>query len=118
MSGYIGYYAGLKMYDYPGLSSREVVDVRRRLHAESYGKLIAALRPEWLVPRPGDSRRIWADSPELLPGRRHPDSIHELVKVFDHSREVAAAPVQFERWCLRVDQCFELYHRRAAGPAL
>ena len=29
--GYIGYFSGLKMYDFPGLCSKEMVAVRRRL---------------------------------------------------------------------------------------
>src|SRR6185312_4860456 len=29
--GYIGYFSGLKMLDYPGLASKEMVEVRKRL---------------------------------------------------------------------------------------
>ena len=49
--GYIGYYSQLKMYDYPGMSSPEVVEARRRL-GENWANLIPALKPRWLVLRP------------------------------------------------------------------
>jgi hypothetical protein len=49
--GYIGYFSGLKTYDYPGLSSPEVVRVIRG-GARTYPEVIAALRPQWLVLRP------------------------------------------------------------------
>ncbi|HVU23236.1 MAG TPA: hypothetical protein VHE13_03860 [Opitutus sp.] len=51
--GYIGYYSQLKTYDYPGLSSPEVVAA---IHsgARRFTEVIARLHPTWLVLRPGE----------------------------------------------------------------
>ena len=54
--GYIGYFSQLKTYDFPGLSSREVVATVRG-GAKSYVALIAALRPKWIVLRPTEAAR-------------------------------------------------------------
>jgi hypothetical protein len=56
--GYIGYYSGMQMKDFPGLVSPEVVQIRRRLssNGESYIStrylVIAELKPDWAVLRP------------------------------------------------------------------
>src|SRR5213075_2971093 len=42
--GYIGYYSRLKAYDYPGLTSREVVTAIQE-GATGYPELIARLKP-------------------------------------------------------------------------
>ena len=49
--GYIGYFSGLKTYDYPGLSSPEVV-AAIRAGAGGFSAVIARLQPTWLVLRP------------------------------------------------------------------
>jgi hypothetical protein len=54
--GYIGYFSRLKTYDFPGLSSPEVVAAVRG-GAKSYVALIAKLRPTWIVLRPGEALR-------------------------------------------------------------
>ncbi len=51
--GYIGYYSQLKMYDYPGMSSPEVVAARKK-YGENWVVLIGALRPKWLILRPSE----------------------------------------------------------------
>jgi hypothetical protein len=53
--GYIGYFSQMKMFDYPGMSSPEVIAARRKV-GESYADLIAALNPDWLVLRPREVR--------------------------------------------------------------
>ncbi|MGA3007154.1 MAG: hypothetical protein ABSE59_04610, partial [Opitutaceae bacterium] len=52
--GYIGYYSGLKTYDIPGLSSPEVVAVRKAGHSD-FADVILALHPTWLVLRPWEA---------------------------------------------------------------
>jgi len=49
--GYIGYYSNLKTYDFPGLSSPEVIKAFKN-GAVSYAALIEKLRPTWVVLRP------------------------------------------------------------------
>jgi hypothetical protein len=48
--GYIGYYSGLEMLDYPGLVSPPVVRARR-LVADDFAVVGRALAPEWMVLR-------------------------------------------------------------------
>jgi hypothetical protein len=55
--GYIGYYSGLRMIDYPGLVSPEVVRERRALQVDPQRAklarllLIPKLKPDWLILR-------------------------------------------------------------------
>ncbi len=87
--GYIGYFSKLKTYDFPGLSSPEVVRAMRA-GAVDYSSLIKLLRPSWVVLRPYevyqmsasplhalesyDEVKRWSARPQLdavnlLPGR-------------------------------------------------
>jgi hypothetical protein len=54
--GYIGYFSQLKTYDFPGLSSPEVVSAVRG-GARRYADVIARLRPTWVVLRPHEAAR-------------------------------------------------------------
>jgi uncharacterized membrane protein YidH (DUF202 family) len=88
--GYIGYFSQLKTYDFPGLSSPEVV-AAVRAGARTYPAIITRLKPRWVVLRPHELAspvflheaalkdytlvKIWSALPELnavplLPGRR------------------------------------------------
>jgi hypothetical protein len=49
--GYIGYFSGLKMLDFPGLSAPEVTRVLAN-GDHSYASVIATFKPTWLVLRP------------------------------------------------------------------
>lgn len=53
-AGYIGYYGGVKLYDYPGLTSKTSVQALRSLPPDRRGlaDLISVLQPDWLVMRP------------------------------------------------------------------
>lgn len=55
--GYIGYFSGLKTYDMPGLSSREVVESRHRV-GNGWENVIADLKPQWLVLRPHEAENL------------------------------------------------------------
>ena len=57
--GYIGYFSQLKTYDYPGLSSPEVV-AAIRAGARDYSSVIVRLRPQWVVLRPFEIRQMEA----------------------------------------------------------
>ena len=50
--GYIGYYSNAKMYDWPGLVSPKVVAAEKTKKPGQYAKIIATLKPSWLVLRP------------------------------------------------------------------
>ncbi|HEX2612727.1 MAG TPA: hypothetical protein VHO02_03935 [Fibrobacteria bacterium] len=60
-AGYIGFYSGLKLYDYPGMTSPETVAARRTLNSEDFLPLVRRLRPDWLVLRPeeGELAGMW-----------------------------------------------------------
>ena len=49
--GYIGYFSGLKMYDFPGLVSPETVRICKESNSSDGSMLIEKLRPDWLVLR-------------------------------------------------------------------
>jgi hypothetical protein len=84
--GYIGYFSGCKMLDWPGLVSPEVVAARRKLPTRSgytWGEVAESLKPSWIVARPGESQ-LMAQS-EFL------SRSYELVKVFDVQNKIRAA---------------------------
>jgi hypothetical protein len=87
--GFIGYYSGLKMYDFPGLCSPEMIAARRRLNAHVYARswpvLIHDLKPDWLVLRPFEERDIRETDRTLL------KKIYMPVKSFDATADVNAA---------------------------
>jgi hypothetical protein len=53
--GYIGYFSGMRMLDYPGLVSPEVVRLVKTEQA-NFASIVPMLRPEWLVLRPHEIR--------------------------------------------------------------
>lgn len=110
--GYIGYYSGLKMLDYPGLASPEVVAARRAGHRPHAG-IIAALRPEWLVLRPDQVRGILGEQPRLLAEDYH------LARVFDVRAQVDAVTFLPGRSYLEFDALYLVFHRApVAAPSL
>ncbi len=71
--GYIGYFSGLKTYDYPGLSSREMVRAIKVLKM-NWAYLADYLSPDWMVLRPFEIMRMRT----------------EVMRLFSESYEVAA----------------------------
>jgi hypothetical protein len=53
-AGYVGYYSGVKLYDYPGLTSKTSVRALQSLPPDrrTLVDLISVLQPDWLVLRP------------------------------------------------------------------
>ncbi len=96
--GYIGYYSGLKTYDIPGLSSREVVNVIRRV-GYSWGSLVAELKPDWIVLRPHEIAAIGQTQPQLLAQnyvRMREFNVRDKVSQLDvHGRDYLAFDSQF-----------------------
>ena len=103
--GYIGFYSELKMYDFPGLSSPEVVAARRSLETDSYAEIINYLRPEWLVLRPYEIDQAEATYSELLTQTYAP------VKTFDVSEEISSYDFLPGRDYLQFDQTFTVFKR-------
>ena len=67
--GYVGYFSRLKTYDFPGLSSPEVVAAIRS-GVNRYSDLAARLKPTWLVLRPSEIAKDFAERPVLRDYRR------------------------------------------------
>lgn len=66
-AGYIGFYSGLKLYDFPGMTSPEMVQARRLLGTDDWLSLIKYLEPDWLVLRPGELARLVSQERDFLP---------------------------------------------------
>ena len=109
--GYIGYYSQLKMLDWPGLASRRVVEVRRRLGREHETEAYLELKPDWLVLRPTD-----VSGGTIIDGKRVTE-LYELVTVFDVSKQVDAIHWLPGRSYLNFDRTFLVYHRKPDGVA-
>ncbi|MEM7247291.1 MAG: hypothetical protein AAF533_18255 [Acidobacteriota bacterium] len=77
--GYIGYFSGKKMLDYPGLASPQVVAARRE-HGDNMFDVVPALSPDWLVLRPPEAAYA-ASLPEL-----------RLLEHYDQDRYFDARP--------------------------
>jgi hypothetical protein len=104
--GYIGYYSNLKMLDYPGLSSKEMTDARKRLGIARQNQIYLELKPDWLVLRPNEAQRgTYVDVDGLK-------KFYELVQVFDASDKVSAIGWLPGRPYVQFDQTFQIYHRR------
>ncbi|MDB6169794.1 MAG: hypothetical protein JWM88_2658 [Verrucomicrobia bacterium] len=108
--GYVGYFSGLKMLDYPGLSSPEVVAARRAGH-RPHADLIAVLQPEWLVLRPDQARGIAADRPELL------TKDYRLEHGFDVRAQVDSIRFLPGRGYLDFDAVYLVFQRTAQAAA-
>ena len=105
--GYIGYFSGLKTYDLPGLSSREVVELENR--GLGWGAIAAELRPEWLVLRPDEIADISRTHPHLL------DEQYVRAREFNVRDRVIRLPIYGLPY-LEDDSVFIIFHRQLAGP--
>jgi hypothetical protein len=105
--GYIGFFSQLKMYDWPGLSSPEVIAARKRMKSDkSFAELIGELQPDWVVLRPIETKRVEDEAPTLLTER------YQAVKVFDVSKRIQSYPFIPGRGYLRGDQTFTVFRKR------
>jgi hypothetical protein len=105
--GYIGYFSGLKMLDYPGLSSKEMVEVRRRLGPQKENEAYLELKPNWLVLRPNEvTGKGLIDSSRLT-------EFYDVVAVMDVSDQINAIRWLPGRINLQADQKYLIFHRKA-----
>lgn len=106
--GYIGYFSGLKTFDFPGMSSREMTEARK-LDGLSWAKLITRLKPAWLVLRPHEAQRLTDDDYDLL------TADYEFVREFSVAHEVAALDIRARPY-LEHDAVFKVFARRPETP--
>lgn len=66
-AGYIGYYGDVKLYDYPGLTSKVSVQALQGLPPDhrTLVDLISVLQPDWLVLRPWELAWLQQKYPEV-----------------------------------------------------
>ena len=100
--GYIGFYSGLKTYDYPGMSSPEVVKIRKELHTENWNILINKLHPDWLVLRPIEVSRL----------RQSTLNKYRKVKTFDQRLALSQYTWIPGQEYLEYDQSFYIFKKR------
>ena len=103
--GYIGYFCEMKMYDYPGLVSPEVVQARRQ-SGDTYADVIRTLKPVWLVLRPWEAAIVEHDDAELL------ENDYQVAKVFDTRANLQQYPWLPWRDTMGDDNAFIVYRRR------
>ena len=102
--GYIGYFSGLRTYDFPGLSSPKVVEAISRLGLD-YAPLIRELKPTWLVLRPREMAAIHNVNPMLLQWDYAP------VQTFDRRAAVKQLDVHGLGY-IEYDAAFMVFKRR------
>jgi hypothetical protein len=104
--GYIGYFSNLKTYDFPGLSSPEVVAAVNS-GARRYVDLIAQLKPTWLVLRPTEmAREEFLKKPVLQD--------YEIVKSWDAVPKLDAITFLPGRTWMEFEARYVLFRRKAA----
>ena len=76
-AGYIGYFGGVKLYDYPGLTSTTSVRALQALPPDQRDlpHLVASLKPDWLVLRPWELESLRQRFPDVA-------AQYEVVRVF------------------------------------
>ena len=109
--GYIGYYSRLKMLDFPGLSSPEVVEARRMLQTDDYAPLIRLLHPDWLVLRPVEISKINEQLPNFL------TAYYEQVTTFDVTEKLDSHPYLPGRPLLEFERVFKIFRIKKTKPA-
>jgi hypothetical protein len=110
--GYIGFFSQLKMLDWPGLCSREVVASRQK--RDSWPFVIQDLRPDWLVLRPIEVAVLEANEPRVL------GTEYVVAQSFDVSAQIKAYPWIPGRLYPEYDQHFIVFRRitpKNATPA-
>jgi hypothetical protein len=109
--GYIGFYSNLKMYDYPGLSSDEMIEARKAFPPRPlwdrriFADLIPYMKPDWVVLRPSEIALIEEANPAVL------TRMYKAVQEFDVTHRVASTEFLPGRPWFFLDQKFTVFHR-------
>ena len=103
--GYIGYFSQLKMLDYPGLSSPEVVAARKRHPGAPAVALVDDLKPDWLVLRQHELDDVVHDANSTVRDK------YRIAKAFDASKRLEAYTLIPGRGYVEYDQTFYVLKR-------
>jgi hypothetical protein len=102
--GYVGYFSQLKTYDFPGLSSPEVVAARKQLGTNEWEKLIDELKPNWVIRRPFE----YYDQNNA----KYLEENYQLAHIFDVTEQIMAHTWLPGRPYLLYDRMFAVFKRR------
>ena len=97
------------MLDYPGLASKEVVEVRKRLGPYRENQIFLELKPDWLVLRPSEIET------ESFVQRGPLQENYDEVQVFDASEKIRNLGWLLGRPYFERDQTFLVFHRKASA---
>lgn len=100
--GYIGYFSGCRMLDYPGLASPEVARLVRE-QGLNFVSLVAVLRPEWIVLRVYEIPAMQTSAYF----RENYEVVHEV-----DSRPAVAEWLKLPGGNLYYDSCFVIFRHR------
>ncbi|HEY4308831.1 MAG TPA: hypothetical protein VGN12_05210 [Pirellulales bacterium] len=105
--GYIGYFSGMRMIDWPGLVAPQVVELRRERELDQLG-MIFAIHPDWVVLRNTEYDEL---------GQRLEPFLEEysLEMIFDVSENLRAYGYRPSR--LFMDARFGVFRRRDLRPS-
>jgi len=103
--GYIGYFSGLKMYHFPGLTSPEMIEARKQVFLDDWGAIIRKMEPTWVVLRPNQAEWIKGWHSGLLEGP------YQLDREFDVSGEIEQQEFLPGRNYLLFDQKYLVFRR-------
>jgi len=106
--GYIGYFSQLKILDFPGLVAPEVSRIVRS-GPGGYARIIATLKPDWLVLRPYEIGQQNLEAGGVL-------AAYTGASVWTQGDELNALPFVPGRAWLEFDAEFVVYHRKAPLP--
>lgn len=106
--GYIGYYYGGKMLDFPGLVSPEVVKVLRQ-PGKRFADVPVHLRPTWIVARPDEAQAILS-----VPANKE---AYDAVTLVDTRAPLAALGRFPGDELIYHDTMFVIFHRKAGIDA-
>ncbi len=102
--GYLGYFSELKTFDYPGMSSPEVVAASQKVGL-AWDALIDELKPTWLVLRPVEAVAIARQRPDLLAGQ------YRQARLFDATPGIERKAVRGQG-LLGYDAIFLVYQKQ------
>lgn len=105
--GYIPFFSELKPYDFPGMSSPEMVAARKKFKSNNYALLVNELQPDWLVLRPFEAAEMERDNPQLMRDR------YELMQAFDVRNKVPDSEFLYGKDYLYFDSHFLVYKKHS-----
>jgi hypothetical protein len=100
--GYIGFFSNANIDDWPGLVSPRVVQLRRQ-HQHTIATMVIDLKPDWIVARSSDLKRM-AQLKEVDENYR-PVEVFDAVPALEEMRHIVGIP------CLLYDARFAILRR-------